>query len=135
MYQLEIVSFNNFFYITNDSKLFHIFTGPRVPNFFVKNTPEKVTSSPSSSELFPEDKSSIAESSSEDTTEDNVTSNKRKKFTFRKFTKRSKQEDSSPTSSPLDWPEQIIISSDKELERSMVKMEQQVSLEMTSESD
>ena len=101
--------------------------------FFVKDSPEKVTSSSSSSELFPEDKSSIAETSDDDTSDQNVNS-KRNKFTFKKFTKKRKT-NTSPSSSPLDWPEEIIISSDEDLEKSMVEMEKQVSLEMSSDSN
>ena len=111
-------------------------SGPRIPRNFVPDSPESASTSQSSKELFPEDKSSVSDSSEGDSTLEyasNVTT-KRKKFVFKNFNKKVKKQES-PSSSPIHWPEEIIISSDEELEKSMVEMEKKISLEMSSDSE
>ena len=87
------------------------------------------------STIFSEDNSPISESES---SEDNSTLTyaarvtTKRKFKFRNFQDTKKRSGPSPTSSPLHgWPEEIIISSDEDLETSMVEIEKQVSLEMS----
>lgn len=122
------------------------FSGPRKPLFFVPSTPKASPNTSSSSwEKFPED-TSILESESEngDTTLDLI--NKMvcrksvlppcKKFKFKQLSdEKIIKRDISPELSlhHQQLPEVFEISSDEELETSMMQLEQQISLEMDSE--
>ena len=102
------------------------------PKHYVPRSPEK------KSKLFPEDTSPVSDSDFEDgdstlTYAAKVMTKKPKKFRFRKIVPKQEK---SPSSSPLKWPPSpIVISTDKELENSMVELEKQVSLELTDSSD
>ena len=61
------------------------FLGPRIPRFFVPDSPEQSSSSKSSQELFPEDKSSVSDSSEGESTLEYAAkvTTKRRKFFFK----------------------------------------------------
>ena len=89
--------------------------------------------------LFPEDNSSFSQSEEEESTGTYAAKVTTKTvFKFRKLGKHDKQvpKQVSPSSSPINLPSPsasastIVISSDEELERSMIALEQQISLEM-----
>ena len=109
---------------------FPLISGPKEPKNFVACTPDKEMGKVKRS-LFQEDTSPISESSDEgDSTLSYAKKITTKKFTFRKFQHKKAKIDS-PTSSPLHWPEPVVISSDEELEKSMIEEERKVSLEMS----
>ena len=123
---------------------FYFILGPREPVHHVPTTPEKSPSSSNSTEIFLEDNSSISESDHDDET---PTTWKKMKtlhqsprpplqpFKFRKIMK-NEPANSSPTSSPIMLPSPdpiLIISSDEELEHSMIEEEKRISLEMDSD--
>ena len=114
---------------------FPLIAGPKAPLNFVKHSQDE---KPCASKMFPEDNSPISESdSSEDdstmTYARRVTTKKRFKF-WDVSMKKNKKKVLSPPNSPLKWPEETVISSDSELEMSMIQMEGKISLEV-SESD
>ena len=99
-------------------------------------TPDKKIAS-SASQLFPEDTSPVSESSDEgDSTLSFAKKITTKKFTFKKFgqKKEEEKEEKVCVCPKINWPESVVISSDEELEMSMIEVEKKVSLEM-SESD
>ena len=100
----------------------------------MKDSPEKAKKT-----LFPEDDSPISDSDENESTATyakKVTT--KRKFKFRNFspTPKPSTSNTSPSSSPILLPSPnvstIIISSDEELETSMIALEQQISLEMSS---
>ena len=99
----------------------------------VPDSPEKVEKVKKS--LFSDDTDVISESDEGDSTlqyASKVTTKKAKKFKFKTFSE--KKVDNSPGSLPsIPRGSPIIISSDEDLEKSMVEMEMQVSLETESD--
>ena len=105
--------------------------------------------SPASStltEIFPEDISSVSDSENDDGDTTTSLANKMcgivprrsavQKFKFHNFQTEKKEENESPSSSPIILPSPdpvLIISSDEELEQSMIAIEEKVSLEMDSD--
>ena len=85
--------------------------------------------------LFEDDTDTISESDEDDSTLEyasKVTTKRQKCFKFRKFP--SKSSESSQGSLPsLQTSSPIIISSDEELEKSMIELENKISLEMESD--
>ena len=128
-----------FFYLIGRIKNLFLLTGPMTPKHYVPDSPKKKQS------FFPEDTSPLSESDFEDgdstfTYAAKVTTKKHRKFTFRNFPVKTTDDkkETSPSSSPLNWPtppSPIIISSDEDLECSMVELERQVSLEMIDSSE
>ena len=122
------------------SKLFYfIITGPREPKFYVPSTPDASDVSTSSEDTFPEDLSFI-ESSDEGESSRSLADKMAhvqkknefvKPFKFRNFQEKKQKLSPSPSSSPISLPspEIFIISSDEELEKSMVEMEAKISIE------
>ena len=119
---------------------FQFVSGPREPLYHIKATPDNSPVSSNSTEIFPEDTSFIEESEDESTLMGNKmspTNNFPAPFKFREFNKK-KDDNVSPTSSPIPLPSPdpiLIISSDEELEMSMVNLEERISLEMSTDSD
>ena len=104
-------------------------TGPRKPRNFVPDSPQKSTENILNHFFIPE--SDVSDSASEDgdstmTYSKKVTTQRPRKFKFRKFLKKQ-DEMATPKSSPDVLPDlevnPIIISSDEELERSMLSID------------
>ena len=112
--------------------LFSFTKGPVTPAKYVPDSPQRVKKT-----LFPKDDSPISDTDEEDSTARyaaKVTT--QSPFKFRKFTKNCNKSTSDVNSSPIQLPSPnastIIISSDEELENSMLALEEQISLEMSS---
>ena len=105
------------------------------PKHFIKETPKKLQRAKKS--LFNEDTGPVSDSDEGDSTlsyASKVTNKKPKVFKFRKFSPRKKDENNSPGSLPsLPSGSPIVISSDEELERSIIELERSISLEMESD--
>ena len=110
-----------------------LISGPKTPKFFVPDSPD-MTPSRVRKSLFTADTSPVSEvSESSDEGDSMLTFAKKvttKKFTFKKFGQKKK----TCTCPQIHWPEPVVISSDEELEKSMIEVEKKVSLEM-SDSD
>ena len=121
------------------------YSGPRTPRFYVKTTPNASPTSTTSEDKFLHDLPIISESEPEegestksiadklgtDETE-TTTPNKATTFKYRDLTQIN-QEVVSPNSSPI--PQQCsqdtyIISSDEELEKSMIEFEEKIAKDM-----
>ena len=119
----------------NGKNLMFSFSGPAEPKNYVPDSPSTVKKN-----LFKEDSSPISESDEDDSTASYVSKVTTKKvFKFRDISKvgsTSTKKNDSPTSSPILLPSPtastIIISSDEELENSMIALEERISLEMSS---
>ena len=107
--------------------LFFYISGPRVPRNFVQESPSKDLTLKTEEHLYiPE--YDVSDSASEDcdttVTYAQKVITKQRKFKFRRFDNEATGKHPSPTSSPLKWPDSpIIISSDEELEKSMLAMD------------
>ena len=112
----------------------------------VPSTPDMSPASSTSTEIFPEDVSTVSNSETDKGKSTTSLANKLSSsvpelkctpsFKFRKFLKEKQDNRESPSSSPIPLPSPdpiLIISSDEELEKSMVEFEEKISLEMDTE--